>query len=98
LRDALADDLSYIHSSGRVDTKQDYIASIASGVLHYQEFSAKDRHVRVLGPTSVVIAGTAHTRVESNRQFLDADVRYTAVYERVNHRWRLVAWQTTRVP
>ena|SRR5437867_2093517 len=98
LRHALADELRYIHSSGRIDTKQQYVASIASGVLHYHEFAAKERRVRLLGVRDAVVIGTAHTRVESSGQLLDADVRYTAVYERMSGHWRLVAWQTTRVP
>lgn len=98
LRDALAEDLSYVHSSARSDSKTQYLESVGSGSLKYQTFSPKERRVHLLGPNAAVVAGLAHARAESGGQVMDADVRYTAVYERVRDRWRLVAWQTTRVP
>ena len=49
LRDALADDLSYVHSSARSETKTQYLASVGSGTLRYQEFTPRERRVRLLG-------------------------------------------------
>jgi ketosteroid isomerase-like protein len=98
LRDALADDLSYVHSSARSETKMQYLESVGSGTLRYQEFTPRERRVRLLGAGAVVVIGLAHARAESGGQLVDVDVRYVAVYERVRERWRLVAWQTTRVP
>ena len=97
LRDALADDLSYVHSSGRRETKAQYLNSVGSGTMRYQEFTPRDRQVRLLGPRSAVVVGLAHARAISGGQPVDLDVRYVAVYERTGERWRLVAWQTTRV-
>src|SRR6267143_6272508 len=47
LRDALADDLSYVHSSGRRETKAQYLNSVGSGTMRYQEFTPRDRQVRL---------------------------------------------------
>ncbi len=98
LRDALADDLSYVHSSAKSDTKATYLESVGSGALKYQGFAPKERRVRLLGAGTAVVVGLAHARAVSDGQPIDVDVRYTGVYERVRGRWRLVAWQTTRFP
>jgi len=99
LRDAFADDVSYVHTTARSDTKAEYLKAIADGSLRYEALSPKERRVRLLGPTAAVIAGLLHARaLATDGALLDADVRYTAVYERFRNRWRLVAWQTTRVP
>src|SRR2546425_301173 len=99
LHDALADDLSYVHTSARSDTKAQYLASVGSGTLRYLEFTPRERRVRLLGGGgAAVVIGLAHARAESGGQSIGLDVRYVAVYERVRQRWRLVAWQTTRVP
>jgi hypothetical protein len=98
LRDALADDLSYVHSSARSETKAQYLVSVGSGTLHYYEFTPRERRVRLLGAGAAVVVGLAHARAESGGQLVDMDVRYVAVYQRISERWRLVAWQTTRVP
>jgi hypothetical protein len=97
LRDALADDLSYVHSSGRHETKAQYLASVGSGTLRYDEFTPRERHARLLGDSAAVVVGLAHARAVSAGQSFDIDVRYQAVYVRTAGRWRLVAWQTTRV-
>jgi hypothetical protein len=98
LRDALVDDLSYVHTSARSETKSQFLESVGSHALRYQEFTPKERRVRPLGGDAAAVIGLAHARVESSGKPLKFDVRYLAVYERLGERWRLVAWQTTRVP
>jgi len=80
LRDALADDLSYVHSSGRRETKAQYLESLGSGTLRYQEFTPRERQARLLGDTAAVVVGLAHARAVSAGQSFDFDVRYVAVY------------------
>jgi aspartate oxidase len=98
LRGALSNDLSYVHSSAHIETKAQYLESIGSHSLRYEVFTPRERRVRMLGPAAAMVVGLAHARAESGGQVMDADVRYLAVYESVRARWRLVAWQTTRVP
>ena len=98
LRSALADNLSYVHSSGRRESKVEYLAAVGSGAMKYEEFTPRERDGRLLGPRVVIVVGVAHARAVSNNQPVDVNVRYTAVYERRADSWQLVAWQTTRIP
>jgi hypothetical protein len=98
LRNALADNLSYVHSSGRRENKAEYLAAVGSGTMRYEEFTPRERDARLLSARAVVVVGLAHARAVSNNQPVDVNVRYTAVYERAGESWRLVAWQTTRIP
>lgn len=98
MRDGLAEDLSYVHTSARRETKGEYLASIGAGTIQYEEFAPQERRVRLLGASAAAVVGLAHARARSGGQLFDANVRYLALYERVHERWRLVAWQTTRVP
>lgn len=98
LRSALGDNLSYVHSSGRRETKTEYLAAVGSGTMKYEEFTPRERDARLLGTRVVVVVGLAHARAISNTQPVDVNVRYTAVYERRSESWQLVAWQTTRIP
>ena len=97
LRAALADDLVYVHSNGRRETKAQYLESVGSGTLRYQEFAPRDRQVRLFGPEAAMIVGVARLRAAFGSQTADFDVRYVAVYAHEGDRWRLVAWQTTRI-
>jgi uncharacterized protein (TIGR02246 family) len=92
----LAPDLIYTHSNGRVETREKFLASIASKALVYRSIEPSDVQVRVYGDAAV-----ATGRVEMKVSAADKDqafaARFTAVYVRKDGLWRLAAWQTTRL-
>ena len=92
----LANELTYTHSSGRVDSKAQLVHSLQSGELKYDSISADDVSVRTYGD-SAVVRGRARMKVQSGEQKLDLQIRYTDVYVRHGGRWQLVAWQSTRI-
>lgn len=99
----LADDLTYTHSNGRVETREQFLESIRSKALQYRSIEPADVVARVYGEAAVV-TGRAAMKVLSNGQELAMAVRFTAVYVRRDRRdqrtagWLLAAWQTTRLP
>ena len=54
LSEILADDLSYTHSTARVETKAEFISSLTSGRTKYQSIQRDDVKVRQYGDTAVV--------------------------------------------
>ena len=66
LDEILADDLSYTHSSGRMETKTEFIANATSGVTRYRALSQEDVKVRTFGDTAI-ITGHGIVHVESSR-------------------------------
>src|SRR5580658_5751090 len=62
----MADDVTYIHASGKVDTKKSYLDAIRSGQLHYISWRPRSLHVRVLG-NCAVIDGEYAVRVTDSR-------------------------------
>ncbi len=97
LRMALADDLTYTHSSGRHETKAQFLASLAMGQLSYKSIIPEARSVHVYGGAGIV-TGTARMEIAARGQDAHFRIRYIAVYVRAQDRWQLVAWQSTRVP
>lgn len=93
----LADDLVYTHSSGTVDTKSQYIASIKSGDLKYISIQRDDVNVRVFG-NAAVITGRALFKVKSRGQDMTVHARFTDVWIKRRGTWQMVAWQSTRLP
>ena len=94
----MADDVTYIHASGKVDTKKSYLDAIRSGQLHYISWQAKSLQVRVLG-TSAAINGEYAVRVTDSRVQptpFDINIFILTVYARRNGRWQQIAWQSTR--
>lgn len=97
LNEILADDLIYTHSSGRVETKAEFIGNLASGRTKYVSFERDDVKIRQYGDTAVV-TGFAKVHVTSNGRDLRFQVRFLDVYAKRNDTWQMVAWQSTKLP
>ncbi len=92
----LADDLTYGHSNGQMETKAEFLARIKSGDLKYKSVRREDVQVRVMGRAAVV-TGQAAMEVRSKGEDLSLLIRFTDVYVNRGGRWEMVAWQSTRI-
>ena len=94
---ALADDLVYVHSTARLETKAEHIANLRAGKPHYRGIAPRERRARVHGSVGVV-NGVSEMHVERDGKEQRFTVRYLAVYAQTGDRWRMIAWQSTKVP
>ena len=94
---ALADDLTYVHSTARLETKAEHIGNLRAGKPHYRGIAPRDRKARVHG-TIGVVNGVSEMHVENTGKEQRFTVRYLAVYAKTGEQWRMIAWQSTRVP
>jgi hypothetical protein len=93
LNQFLADELSYTHSGGKVQTKTEYIASVMTGPPHYESMVYSDMKIKVYGKTAVLTAN-ADVKLVNSPLFR---VRTLHVYVENNGQWQLVAHESTRV-
>ncbi|MSQ36327.1 MAG: nuclear transport factor 2 family protein [Dehalococcoidia bacterium] len=93
----LADDCTYVHAHGVVDTKAAFLATIEAGRTRYASFATRELAVRVLGGVALV-TGLADIDVRAGERALTLRVRFLDVWERRDGRWQNVAWQPTRLP
>jgi ketosteroid isomerase-like protein len=94
----LADDLSYVHSSTKVDTKASFIENLRSGASKYKAFQREEANTRVFGD-SAINTGVATVSVENQGQApATFKIRYTDVWVNRGGKWQMVAWHSTRVP
>lgn len=93
----LADDLVYVHSSGRVETKAQFLTAVGSRGIEYLTFVPMERRVTLVAHDVALVTARANARVAVAGQPTDYDVRYIAVYSRVDARWQLRGWQTTPI-
>ena len=94
---ALADDLTYVHSTARVETKAEHIGNLKAGKPNYRGIAPRDRKARVNGNVCIV-NGVSEMHVENGGKEQKFTVRYLAVYTKTGNDWRMTAWQSTRVP
>ena len=94
---ALADDLIYVHSTARQESKTEHVDNLKSGKPHYRGIAPRERKARVLGNVGLV-NGVSEMHVERDGKEQRFTVRYLAVYAKSGNDWRMIAWQSTRVP
>jgi Domain of unknown function (DUF4440) len=96
--DALcADELSYAHSSGVRDTKDEYLAKVRSGYYVYRRIDHPVERVAVVGDTAVVIGRmTADLDVDGVPKTIDNLA--LAVWSGASGSWRLLAYAPTSLP
>jgi len=100
LGELLADELTYAHSNGKVETKAEFLAALESGALQYLEIAAAGENViRRYGDGTVgVITGPARVRVRIGEREGEVTLVYTSVYVHRDGRWQLVAWHSSTAP
>ena len=89
----LADDLSYVHTSAAIDTKESFVSGIGSGRLNYESITPTPKTVRTYAG-SAIVRGGAHVHVNGNHFSLE----YTVVYVNNDGEWQMTSWHATRLP
>ena len=97
LKELLADDLIYTHSSARQDTKQSLIEAMESGKTVYTSVVPSEVKAQDCG-NAVVLTGIARISVVSNGKPNSFGVRFTDVYANRGGKWQMVVWQSTKLP
>ena len=97
LEAVLADDLTYVHSTARLESKAEHVGNLRAGKPHYRGIAPRERKARVHGSVGIV-NGVSEMHVENSGKEQRFTVRYLAVYAKSGSDWRMIAWQSTRVP
>jgi ketosteroid isomerase-like protein len=93
----LAPELSYAHSSGVRDTKDEYLAKLRSGYYVYRRVDHPVERVEVTGDCALVVGRmTADLDVDGVPKTID-NLALT-VWTRAGGTWRLLAYAPTPLP
>lgn len=97
LQAVLHKDLVYFHSSGAQDTKDTYIASIASGKSSYVTITPEEMQQRVYGKTGINTGIVSILQQAADGAQTTIRLRFTDVFVYVDKRWQMVSWQSTKL-
>jgi ketosteroid isomerase-like protein len=93
----LSDDYIAITANGMLQSKEQTLANLKSGVLHVDAIDFSDRKVRFYGQTALV---TSRAEVKGNRGEgeISGSYRYTRVYVRdAKGVWKIVSFEASRI-
>lgn len=93
----LADDYMAITPTGILQSKEQALASLRAGNVHFKTIDLSDRKIRLYGTTALVTS-----RAEVAGSGPDGDIsgsyRYTRVYVRDPHGvWRIVSFEASKI-
>ncbi len=94
----LDDDYIAITARGMLLTKEQTLARLSSGRVHYTSIELSDRKVRFYGGTALVtsLAQTVGTNAEGEN--ISGSFRYTRVYVRnAQGAWKIVSFEASRI-
>lgn len=97
LESILSPDLVYTHTTGSVDTREQFIASLVQRNIRYHAVDVVENTIRVAGDVATS-TGMAVMNVSNATMSLELRIRFIEVYMRSDGRWQLIAWQSTRLP
>ncbi|HLX01855.1 nuclear transport factor 2 family protein [Trinickia violacea] len=96
LEELLSESVSFVHTNGKRETKQQFIDAITAGRRRYRQIEVQSQDVVVVGRETCVVTGRALIEMEANNGALLFPIAYTSIQTQQDGQWRLVAWQATR--
>lgn len=93
----LADDYIAITSDGRLQSKDETLASLRNGNVQFASLDFSDRKVRFYGQTALVTSRAEVSGTSANKD-ISGSYRYTRVYARDGHgAWKIVSFEISRI-
>lgn len=86
----LGDKVSYIHSNGWIQNREEVLNDMKSGKLQYKSIVVEESSVNLIEQTAIV-TGKATFAGKMNNIDFSVKLLYTEVYVKVGNRWRLIS-------
>ena len=96
LAELMSDQLRFVHSDGRVESKGDYVKNLMAGDTAYADAKTSELETMMVSPEVVVVLGVQEMRKRLGPTWSDIKLRYLAVWRNEYGKWRMVAWQSAR--
>ena len=93
-----SDDLLYVHSSGKADTKASFTAALSSGRSKYNAITYEQREFREVAPGLVLMYGRCRVLLGQKAPFNELHLSFLAAYRLEKGVWRFLAWQSCKLP
>jgi hypothetical protein len=92
----MSDQLRFVHSDGRVESKIDYVKNLMAGDTAYADAKTSELETTQVANDVVVVIGVQEMRKRLGPTWSEIKLRYLAVWRNESGTWRMVAWQSAR--
>ncbi len=95
---AFSDELLYVHSNGKPDTKASFTEALTSGKSKYNAVTYEQRDFREVAPGLVLMNGRCRVLLGRAAPFTELNISFLAAYRVEKGAWRFLAWQSAKLP
>ncbi len=92
----MSDELRFVHSDGRIESKADYVKNMLAGDTQYADAKTSGVEVRQPSPDVVILIGAQEMRKRLGPAWSEVRLRFMSVWRREGGTWRMFAWQSMR--
>lgn len=96
LESIAADQLSYGHSGGLVETKAQFVEKIASGASDFVTIDLKNQTITISGNTAIV-RHELHAATNDNTKPGEVHLRIMLVFQKQGKEWKLLGRQAVKI-
>ena len=92
----LSRDLSYGHSSGKIDTKQSLEEALTTGVSDFLSIELSEQTIKILGDNAIVRHKLFAKTIDGGKP---AEIKLSVllVWKKNQHQWQLIARQAVKI-
>jgi hypothetical protein len=92
----LSDEMIFIHSDARSESKADYIKNMTAGDTAYSDLKTSDLKARQIAADVIVLTGAQEMKKKLGPEWSDLKLRFMSVWRNEGGTWRMIAWQSLR--
>jgi hypothetical protein len=93
----VADDLSYGHSSGKVDTKASFIADLVAGRSDFVSIAITDQTIKVVGGDTAIVRHTLAADTNDAGKPGKVSLKILGIWHKQGGEWKMLARQAVRM-
>ncbi|MDQ3292135.1 MAG: nuclear transport factor 2 family protein [Bacteroidota bacterium] len=97
LESITAEELSYGHSSGKVEDKAAFVNGVLNDPIHFNEIDLQDQTIRLAGNTAIV-RHAFNAKTTNNGTPGEVKIRNLLIWQKQKGQWKLLARQAFRLP
>lgn len=91
-----ADELSYGHSSGKIEDKAAFINGVLNDPIRFNEINLQEQTIRIAGNTAIV-RHIFESKITNNGSPGEIKIRNLLIWQKQNKTWKLLARQAFRM-
>ena len=96
LNNLFTDDFTYVHSTGAIESKAQFMDAVKTKRRQYHTIDLEDVQVRVRGDTAI-LTGRTNIKMAIGTRDVSLRLRFTTVCVAQGGKWQMAAWQSTPI-